>query len=67
MRVLFISSEATPLVKVGGLADVAGSLPKALRSLGHDVRILLPQYNSIDTLRFPTTPLKTGFQVQYTG
>jgi starch synthase len=67
MRVLFISSEATPLIKVGGLADVAGSLPKALRSMGHDVRIMLPQYNSIDTRRFPTTCGQAGFQFYTLG
>jgi starch synthase len=47
MRVLYLSSEATPLVKVGGLADVAGELPRALMSLGIDVRLALPFYPSI--------------------
>lgn len=44
MRVLFGTSEAYPLIKTGGLADVSGSLPRALLSLGHDVRVLLPAY-----------------------
>lgn len=47
MRVLFLASEATPLVKVGGLADVAGELPRELRSLDLDVRLALPFYPSI--------------------
>lgn len=44
MRILFVTSEAYPLVKTGGLADVSGSLPAALRELGHNVRILIPGY-----------------------
>jgi starch synthase len=47
MKILFVASEAAPFAKTGGLADVAGSLPKALRLLGHDVRIFLPFYKSI--------------------
>jgi starch synthase len=44
LNVLFATSEALPLIKTGGLADVSGSLPGALRSHGHDVRLILPAY-----------------------
>jgi len=48
MKVLFVSVEVAPLAKVGGLADVAGALPKALRALGHDARIVMPLYRMIE-------------------
>jgi starch synthase len=43
-----VSSEAAPLAKTGGLADVVGSLPSALRSFGDDVAVFIPRYGSID-------------------
>jgi starch synthase len=49
LKILFISAEVAPYAKTGGLGDVAGSLPKALRRLGHDVRVVLPAYRSIET------------------
>ena len=52
MKVCFIAAEAAPFVKVGGLGDVIGSLPKALRELGIDARVILPLYSSIDRERF---------------
>lgn len=44
MRVLFVSSEVYPLIKTGGLADVAGALPASLLGQGIDVRIIAPAY-----------------------
>ena len=47
MRVLSVASEMYPLVKTGGLADVAGALPVALKSQGVDMRTIIPGYSCV--------------------
>lgn len=47
LKVLYVASEAVPFIKTGGLADVAGSLPKALKKQGVDVRVVMPKYGKI--------------------
>jgi starch synthase len=50
-RILMISSEAAPLAKTGGLADVVGALPRALAGFGHETAVVLPRYAKIDLKR----------------
>jgi starch synthase len=52
LKVLFLSAEVAPFAKTGGLADVAGALPKALHALGQDVRVVTPRYQQTDAERF---------------
>ena len=47
LKVLFATSEVAPLIKTGGLADVSGALPAALRAIGVDVRVIVPGYNQV--------------------
>jgi starch synthase len=47
LKVLFVASEAAPFVKTGGLGEVIGSLPAALRSMGVDARVIIPKYRAI--------------------
>ncbi len=47
MRICFVASEVAPLAKTGGLADVAGALPRYLYERGHDIRLFMPLYSSI--------------------
>jgi starch synthase len=51
MRVLMVAAEAVPFAKTGGLADVAGVLPRFLAARGHDVRVVMPRYHRIDRTR----------------
>lgn len=59
-KILFVTSEVYPLIKTGGLADVSGSLPQALKALGHEVKILVPGYPKVlasaDFSPLPTRP-----------
>jgi starch synthase len=47
LKILYVASEVAPFAKVGGLGDVSGALPKALKQLGHDIRILMPLYQQV--------------------
>ena len=53
LNIVMVASECVPFVKTGGLADVVGALPKALKERGHEVCIILPKYSSIDPAKYP--------------
>lgn len=52
MKIAFLASECAPFAKTGGLGDVVGALPKSLVRLGHDARIFLPLYASVNRDKF---------------
>jgi len=52
MKIALISPEVVPFAKTGGLADVAGALPKALAKLGLEVAVVMPRYKAVDKARF---------------
>lgn len=73
LKILFVASEAVPFIKTGGLADVAGSLPKALKAQGVDARLIVPKYSDIpETYRnemkfLHNTTVRVGWRNQYCG
>ena len=58
LRILFVTSEAVPFAKTGGLADVAGALPKSLRALGCEIKLIMPYYRMAKD---------SGLPIQYLG
>ncbi len=52
LKILFVTSEAIPFVKTGGLADVSAALPKVLTEMGHEVRLVIPKYGAVDERKF---------------
>ena len=73
MKVLFVASEAAPLIKSGGLGDVAGALPKELAKKGVDARVVIPKYKGInwklkDKLQFDKWfTINVSWRTRYVG
>ena len=73
MKILFVTSEAAPFIKTGGLADVSFALPKALHEKGEDVRIIMPKYEDIPSdftskaTQLASFGVSVGWRNQYCG
>ena len=63
LTIVMASPEAVPFAKTGGLADVAGALPKALRARGHDVRLVMPYYGCIMRAGVPSSDTRMSILV----
>jgi len=63
LKILYLSAEVVPFAKTGGLADVAGALPKAIRALGHDIRVAMPRYGRVDVEKFGLTKVVEAVNV----
>jgi starch synthase len=72
-KVLFVASEASPFIKTGGLADVAGSLPKMLKKAGVDIKVVIPNYSLIknkykkEMKDVSNSTVELGWRKQYMG
>ncbi|MDD4047904.1 MAG: glycogen/starch synthase, partial [Clostridia bacterium] len=73
LKVLFIASECDPFAKTGGLGDVVGSLPLALRKMRIDARVIIPKYGNIpaeykkEMIHKKTLTIPVGWRNQYGG
>ncbi|MBF0282710.1 MAG: glycogen synthase GlgA [Zetaproteobacteria bacterium] len=64
LTIVFASSEATPIAKTGGLADIAGALPQALRKMGHELFIFMPFYkHHVEKSEIVTTQLQLKVEI----
>lgn len=67
LKILFVSPEAAPFAKTGGLADVSGALPRALRKNGCDIRVALPLYRCVLKGKFNLRKIKSGVTHPFLG
>ena len=67
LKILMVSPEVAPFARTGGLADVTGALPGALRAAGHEVRVILPRYAAVEDGGFGLTALGEPFEVPIGG
>ncbi|MBL8208059.1 MAG: glycogen synthase [Blastocatellia bacterium] len=63
MKTVLVSSEAVPYSKTGGLADVCGALPKALKRIGVDIRVILPRYTGMSFRHGDVVSQANGYQI----
>ena len=63
LKILFVSTEVHPFAKTGGLADVSGALPPALKKLGHDIRVIMPKYPCTSKAGKGMQPLKVDLDI----
>src|SRR5215469_16662395 len=60
MKILMVTSEAVPYAKTGGLADMVSALSISLASLGHEIKIIIPRYYSVDRSKLKLVPGALG-------
>ncbi len=67
MKILYVASEVAPFAKTGGLADVVGALPKAMKKGGHDARIIMPLYKCVESGGFTIKKARKGVEISLGG
>jgi len=67
LNILFAAAEVVPFAKTGGLADVAGTLPKALKKLGHEIIVVMPRYYTIELQHLEKLPMPLGVPMGVMG
>ncbi len=67
LKILIVSPEAVPYAKTGGLADVAGALPKAISASGHEVKLVLPLYKHVDRAKFGLVEIASNISMEFAG
>lgn len=63
LKIIMAAAEINPFAKAGGLADVAGSLPPALKKLGCDIRLIMPKYGTIDEKKYKLKKIISNIEI----